>query len=329
MLDSKVVIMKKNCIFFVLLLVLLIVSSRIFTQISKTSQSVNLGTYWELAGLQKEKENTVDVLVMGDSLCFTTVSPMVLWRETGTTSYILGHPGQKITEAYYILKEALKTQSPKLLLMETNLLYWEQSIMDKSKTALGEMYMNLFPVFRYHNLWKDWLSPEGTGHGEEFMGFQIRDKVNPYTGGDYMHETEAVQQISNVEKWYFSRMLEICKENNIQVLLYSSPSPKNYNYSKHNAIKAYADANQIAYVDFNLSIDEAGINWETDSLDNGDHLNVFGAEKASRYLADYIEANYHLPDYRNDNDYREWEMMSLKYKEMIEGKTTDTEKSGG
>ena len=75
------------------------------------------------ASVSEEPEQTIDVLVAGDSESYTSVSPMDLWEKTGIAAYDCGQPGQRIQETYYILKTAFKTQSPKLVLFETNTMF--------------------------------------------------------------------------------------------------------------------------------------------------------------------------------------------------------------
>lgn len=105
----------------------------------------------------------------------------------------------------------------------------------------------------------------------------------------------------------------MCREKGISVILYSAPSPNNYNYAKHNTLTDYAEQNGAEYLDFNLMTEELGIDWEKDSLDNGDHLNVLGAEKLSRYFGSYLEEHYDLEDHRKDPEYSSWNEDVQKY----------------
>ena len=109
---------KKNAVFIAILLVLLMISSAIVDNIMSTNDSfVNERNKCKY-NIRDEKENTLDVLVVGDSLSYTAVSPMVLWKNYGITGYVCGQSGQRVDEAFYLLKNVYKTQKPKLVIIE-------------------------------------------------------------------------------------------------------------------------------------------------------------------------------------------------------------------
>lgn len=64
------------------------------------------------------EENTVDVLVLGSSHAYMSFNTGALWREYGISSYVLTASAQPLWNSYYYLKEALKTQRPKLIVLE-------------------------------------------------------------------------------------------------------------------------------------------------------------------------------------------------------------------
>jgi hypothetical protein len=77
-------------------------------------------------------------------------------------------------------------------------------------------------------------------------------------------------------------------------------------------------------VDLNCDLDRIGIDWENDFYDKGDHVNVFGAEKITAYLGEYVLKNYGLEDHRGDPAYRSWNEMVAKYEqEVIDMEGTD------
>ena len=45
--------------------------------------------------IQREPQDSIDVIVLGDSLSYASISPMELWEEHGITGYVCGQSGQK------------------------------------------------------------------------------------------------------------------------------------------------------------------------------------------------------------------------------------------
>ena len=63
-------------------------------------------------------ENSMDVLVLGSSHAQYSFCPAFFYEDTGLYSYVLGTGGQPLEISYEMLKEGLKTQSPKLVILE-------------------------------------------------------------------------------------------------------------------------------------------------------------------------------------------------------------------
>lgn len=269
------------------------------------------------ASISAEKKNTIDVLVAGDSESYTSVSPMDLWDRAGIAAYDCGQPGQRIQETYYILKTAFRTQSPKLVLFETNTMFRDPGFLKNVQLSLTEPLAYHFPVIKYHNAWKALFDGPG-GPKKSYKGFEIRDKVVSYEGDEeYMKETKDKAQIPEVVRIYMEKIKRLCEKNGADLLLVSAPSPKNYNYKKHNSLEEYARENNLPYVDLNMKFRDIGIDWKLDSYDRGDHLNISGARKVTAYIGQYLADNYDLPDRRNDDGWREWDDLAKEYLEEL------------
>lgn len=269
------------------------------------------------ASVSAEKKNTIDVLVAGDSESYTSVSPMDLWDRAGIAAYDCGQPGQRIQETYYILKTAFRTQSPKLVLFETNTMFRDPGFLKNVQLSLTEPLAYHFPVIKYHNAWKALFDGPG-GLKKSYKGFEIRDKVVSYEGDEeYMKETKDKAQIPEVVRVYMEKIKRLCEKNGADLLLVSAPSPKNYNYKKHNSLEEYARENNLPYVDLNMKFRDIGIDWKQDSYDRGDHLNISGARKVTAYIGQYLADNYDLPDRRNDDGWREWNNLAREYLEEL------------
>ena len=76
-------------------------------------------------GVLAERKNTVDVLFLGDSECYSTFIPLKIWNDHGITSYVCGTTEQVLSFSYELLTKAEKKQNPKTVVLETNTVFRE------------------------------------------------------------------------------------------------------------------------------------------------------------------------------------------------------------
>lgn len=320
MLDFKVITekIKKPLIFFTILIAILMIASNYLTEISKNNDSLIPSRNKNIIMLQKERENTIDVMIIGDSETYNSFSPLKMWKNYGITAFVGGQSGQTIQEAYSMLETAFENQSPKVVMLETNIMFRAQKGVQGMKHNLVEIGNYWFPVFRYHDVWKPMLL--GNKYADEvYKGFILRSAIQPYKGGEYMIETEEKQQITDMVSDYMEKIVAMCEKHDAKLFLISAPSPLNYNYKKHNTISEFAQKNNLDYLDLNLRIDELGIDWNMDTFDKGDHLNLLGANKVSDYTGKYLKDLYNLEDNRNLND-STWGRELKKYDKIVSKK---------
>ena len=130
-------------------------------------------------GFYAEKKNDIDLIVIGSSNSFCTVDPLVLYEEYGIAAYDFGSSSQPMNLSVLYLKEALKTQKPKVVALEVNMMTSDSESsrseaglrwgftniplsVDKLKCiyqSVGEVnaeyFTYVFPIFRYHSRWKE------------------------------------------------------------------------------------------------------------------------------------------------------------------------------
>lgn len=90
-------------------------------------------TFYEL------EKDSVDVLFLGSSHCYCSIRNAQLWDNYGMAAYSLAISGQDLAASYYWLKEALKTQSPKVVCLEM------YGVTFHGYGVKGNMYRNLLP----------------------------------------------------------------------------------------------------------------------------------------------------------------------------------------
>ena len=271
--------------------------------------------------VESEKE-ALDVVMLGDSECYSAFSPMQLWNEKGIASFNYSQSGQKMQETYFLLKKIFEKQSPKVVMLETNLIFRKQPRLDVVQSSMDEIVSYIIPGggVRLHDAWKI-MCGQPEQKIPEYKGFYLTTGVKASKFLDYMNEKRQCKAVvREYANWYLDRVHELCEENGAELVLVSTPSTKNWNYKRHTVTEELAKDKGITYVDLNtinIKDKEAQINWNTDTRDAGDHLNVSGAQKATKWLGEYLEAHYKFTDKRQDEEYSSWNTIGEEYENKI------------
>ena len=164
----------KSIIFFIIFTLIFVYSSNIL-------RSKQLSKPWDFtmttSGFYNEKRNTLDVLAFGSSHAYASINPIEIWDKTGLQSYVLATSNQPIWITYYYMKEALKFQKPKVMILDVHMIVdydKEYGTEAMNYTALNEMKFSknkvdairasapkkdrvyyYFDLFKYHSRWKD------------------------------------------------------------------------------------------------------------------------------------------------------------------------------
>lgn len=271
-------------------------------------------------GLLAEPDDTIDVLIFGDSEAFSTFSPVQMWEEYGFSSYVVSSASQYISLTDSFVKQSLAHQKPKVVFLETNAIFRKMTA-DKPLESTLE---RIFPVFQYHNLWKN-FDPANVNENEDdyfwnnaLKGFKYISIVNPSKKKDYMKATGKRKPLPASNESYVESIINTCKKHGVEPVFVSAPSTVNWNYAKHNTVTDLAKKYGVKYIDLNLE-NAIGLDWSKDTCDRGDHVNYFGASKTTAYFGKYIKKNFELADRRNDPAYSEWNTLHEKYAEVTAG----------
>lgn len=84
-----------------------------------------------LAGLYAEPDDSLDVLILGTSTSGAAFLPKVIWDEQGIASYDFCTPVQSAATSYYLLQDALRSQQPKLVVLNASQLFLFRSSDDE------------------------------------------------------------------------------------------------------------------------------------------------------------------------------------------------------
>ncbi|SHO48376.1 hypothetical protein [Anaerocolumna xylanovorans] len=312
----------KPILFFSGLFILLYGLSYLFLPYNSTGE----GPYKKLNGILSAPKDTIDYITLGDSECSTSISPMELWNKHGYAGYNCGVPGQRLQDTYYLLQQILNNQSPKVVLLETNAFYRSFDYSNALQDAVDKAAQNIFPVYKYHNSWKYFNLgtleniPKKPGHKipRAYKGYQYNSVTKPYLDGPYVHKTDKIEPIDAQPLFYLNKIVDLCKERNIQLILYSAPTPLCWTYEKHNAADSFASKNNLTYIDLNLHAEKLKIDWARDTRDKGNHMNYYGAKKVTDYIGDYLSEHTDLTDRRGQKQYASWNTALKKYLKLTQ-----------
>jgi hypothetical protein len=283
----------------------------------------------ESAGMEEERAHaylgetpgSIDVFFVGSSEFYSDVSPMKMWEEQGITAYDMATSSQRLRQTYGYLHELFQTQNPRVVVVDG---YVALKPCDMNKSLFSEGVVH-FPVLERHENWKrfDWKtisSPVRYTYREITKGYRPSGYTVKISYDDFMTPTDDKVELELLNRIYLERIRLLCKAHGAQMVLLAMPSPKNWDYPHHNTLQAYAEEAGIPFLDLNLMVEQLNIEAESDYRDNGDHLNRFGAHKASAYLADYLAEHFSLEDHRQDDRFAVWQEDLQKYLTRLEEK---------
>ena len=188
-------------LFCVIFMVILMLLSKVF--VPKDNQKSTGMEAVQSNGILGEPDNTMDYLVVGDSETYSSITPMEIWRQYGYAGYVCGTGGQHLYDTERFLSQALKKQSPKYVILETNALYRKIAYEKVLKSQL-EKY---FQIFRYHDRWKSLMLNDFTGSvnytwTNDYKGYRYENKVATAALKDYMKQTDQKAKISAINQYY-------------------------------------------------------------------------------------------------------------------------------
>ncbi len=283
----------------------------------------------------KQQNNSIDVLFLGSSRTVMNINPYEIWDQAAIRSYAYGAMGQPLWSSYHYLVEALKYQSPSVVVLEVGMLSFKEEYADYNfivKNTIGlklsqnrldniqvsapqDMHLDLmlgFPV--YHNRYDELTTVDWTlglvGKDSTYKGFTPSNNVVVF---DVPHDEsdDVVFEPSDKSLSYLNKILDLCEQEGIEVLLLATPDiiTEESGWSEVNdSIAAYvtqiAEQRGLDFIYSDEIAGEIGIDYSIDFRDER-HLNILGAKKFSRFIADYLSDNYNIIS--NPTDSEQWD----------------------
>lgn len=321
-----------------------------------TKEGALTGEYYANAGNN-------DVIFIGDCEVYENFSPITLWEEYGITSYIRGSPQQTIWQSYYLMEETFRYETPKVMVFNVlamkydtpestgsqsrreaynrvtlDTMRWSSSKLSAIQASMTQeerdwegLYSYLFPLLRYHDRWSQltqedfayWLKREPVSDNGYLMQAGVKPMVDAHVSpplADYSFGQTC---------WdYLNKMTELCKAHDTQLVLIKAPILYPVWWWEWDAqIRQYAKENGLTYINMIQSLEDIGIDWQTDTFDTGLHLNVYGAEKTASWFGKILSEECGIPDRRGEEDIATlWAEKAAVYQDRKQALTEDSYK---
>lgn len=319
--------------FLLIMAILLSMFTRLFS-IKYKDGTLFMEKYYELP------EDSLDVLGLGTSHTYCAINPAVLWDEKGIAAYNLCCAAQPIWNSYHYLVEALKTQRPKLIILDTYFLYFRKDYQDaatsvkstygmkwsknrieaiKASVPEDQKFDFLLDYCRYHSRYSNLSSLDVFTIAKQpslldFKGFSFTPGVKKPDKLSKLSNYNIIGAMSEKTEKYYRLIIETAIENKIPLLVAKLPFVEVQALREiNNGAKEIAEeynSELVKFVNFNDYREEIGLDENKDYRDLN-HLSISGSSKFSKYLSEYLDKNYDLPNHHNDEKYDTWVRNSV------------------
>lgn len=293
----------------------------------------------QIRNLYVQPRNKIDVLFLGSSHVHCNVNTKLLWEEYGMAAYLCTSAEQPLWNSYYNLVEALKTQKPKLVVLD---LYsparvyedfqpkWAEENLDGMRPSYNKYRAveasvetdkpeYLFGFLRYHTRY-DRLKPEdfrnffwNRKERQRWKGYTLLENHAELIEQDLSYVTQSMP-MTEKSRYYFEKILELTEKEGISLALVSAPYlPEEKDQMVYNFVGQFAEENGILFCNYNTAemYREVGIDFSRDFADHT-HLGKEGGEKYTRHLGKWLTENYEIPDRRRQPGYTSWEEQEIR-----------------
>lgn len=279
-----------------------------------------------LRSFYEEPKNTLDVVFVGASDIYTGFSPAYAYSKYGFTSYNYALDAAPGSLYIPFLKEVLKHQNPKLIVIEVNgylqndtylanegpLLNFVESTplsINKIETVMSydiEDKINcLIPFVRYHGNWKklqelrDCYVYTKTTAGKPSMlkGVATNNNIQLKEPTYDVRDDLVVKNLSDASYAALVELLDFCKSESLENVLFVrfphrlSTESSYTSYQRSNMVDQVVSKYGYRFLNLERSVEEIGLDYAYDFY-NDDHLAIHGQIKLTDYLSTLIREQY-------------------------------------
>lgn len=283
----------------------------------KWSEEFHSGT--NARGFYQMPADSVDVLLLGPSHIVCGVNPNLMYEQYGISAYCCGTEAQPMLGSYAWLREALRYQDIKAVILDVQELFLDSSAVNFRKSfdymrlspvkweALRaykqiDPDMNflsyLLPLIQYHGRYTELEQTDFTGdRSDNYRGYLIETKKRgaDFTGYEPSPDDPA-EPIKDENLIYFRKICELCRDEGITLLLITTPDIA-FTAEMHAAVQELADEYGLPFYDFNITSEWPQLDY-AEHMSDFRHINVFGAEVITPVITEELLSMTALPDRR-------------------------------
>lgn len=332
--------MKDKLKFFYKTLAFLVLLGVILYPVQRVMARKSLEGAWDMtnkvAGFYNEEEDQFEVMFFGPSHAYAAFSPLVIWEETGVKSYVFATQQQPLWATYTYIKEALKTQSPSLIVLECRMAwgdkeyyiegndgkdigitysYMDELPLSRNKVELAiqsapdweNRFGTLFNFMMYHSRWDELNRADFTFDRSQardpYKGFVMLEPQGTPQPRPAVEGIEGTAPLLEKNRYWLEEIIKLCLEEGIELWIVKSPSNLEVEEKPLlNTVKAIAAKYGVPFHDFNEDYWSIGLT--EDMFYDAHHLDALGATRFSRYFADELSAA--RPGLKTDTDNPVW-----------------------
>lgn len=295
----------------------LVIAGVIFAGLTNVFERKTITGVWnytaKVNGYFNAQPDTIDVVCFGSSHMYCSINPIVLEKKYGISAYVLATQQQPVKASYYYMLQALKNQSPKVFIFETFMVNWDKKnltdaiIADATEPlpmSLNKLQMiadltegrepkipYFLTLFKYHDRWKELQRQDFTFERKEMSdatkGYVYLEEATPVTK-NLFDQPPVINDICSEDLEYLEKMVALCRENNIQlILLYAPFSMDEFYYNTCYTVEHFADEHELDFINGYELITTIDFDFDKDFYDVG-HMNCNGSSKLTEYVGNYL-----------------------------------------
>ncbi len=296
-------------------------------------------------GYYEQAEDSIDALLIGNSHVYRYWQPAFAWNEHGLASMEWSTSDMPYGAMKNVVIEALKTQSPKVLVLDatvfangkdgpSNKIYLLLDNMKYSKNyfdmirnfcdfsdVTGKTKLQYYiPMIQFHSRWT------------ELSELDFRQTMPSYLNSCYQENflAKTIQPVEHIvtdkrvaiaprSEDALRDLLEWCQQQDVEILFYAAPMLRKENQSgRINYIGDIISEYGMNFVNFNDEDLYAMFGFEeSEDFQDRNHTNIKGSYKFTKVFGEYLKDRYDLPDRSGETAYAGWDTQASAYYAIV------------